>query len=56
MAELEAEYQRFLTGEVEVKGRDFCDMSGDYDKPLESYNIVNIMLPSRYSCLVQKGP
>lgn len=56
MADLEREYQRFLKGEIDVKGRDFCDMSGDYDKPLESYNIINIMLPSKYGALLFKGP
>ncbi|KAL2629353.1 hypothetical protein R1flu_014039 [Riccia fluitans] len=46
---LEDEYMAFIRREVEVSGRDFCDMSADYSKPLDDYSIVNIMLPSRYN-------
>ncbi|BBN00533.1 hypothetical protein Mp_2g00030 [Marchantia polymorpha subsp. ruderalis] len=46
---LEEEYMSFLRHEVAVEGRDFCDMSADYSKPLEDYSIVNIMLPSKYN-------
>lgn len=49
MDEIETEYMRFIKREVKVEGRDFCDMSGDYSKPLEDYSIINIMLPSRYN-------
>lgn len=49
MSALEAEYVRFLKGEVKVEGRDFCDMSHDYGQALEDYSIINIMLPSRYN-------
>ena len=45
---LESVYQRFLAREIAVPGRDFCDMSSDYQKPLEQFSIVNVMLPRRY--------
>ncbi len=48
LAALEAVYQRFLAREIAVPGRDFCDMSSDYQKPLEQYSILNVMLPRRY--------
>lgn len=48
IAEIERTYMRFLRREIEVKGRDFCDMSADYERPIESFSIVNIMLPRRY--------
>jgi hypothetical protein len=46
--EIEAVYERFLRREIDVPGRDFCDMSADYEKPLEQFSIVNVMLPRRY--------
>ncbi len=45
---IEVVYERFLRGEIEVEGRDYCDMSGDYGRPREEYAIVNVMLPRRY--------
>lgn len=48
VAELEVVYDQFLRQEIEVPGRDFCDMSGAYDKPMEEYALVNVMLPARY--------
>jgi len=48
LAGIEADYQRLIGGEIEVSGRDFCDMSGDYDKPVEDYAVINVMLPRRY--------
>jgi phytanoyl-CoA hydroxylase len=49
MCELEKEFMAFLRREVPVEGRDFCDMSADYTKPVESFSIINIMLPSKYN-------
>lgn len=46
--EIEAVYMRFLRREIPVIGRDFCDMTGGYDRPLEDYNIINVMLPRTY--------
>eukprot|EP00798_Chlamydomonas_sp_ICE-L_P020545 gene20545-27335_t len=51
MDELEVVYDRFLAGDlVDPKdmGKDFCDMSGGYDRPLEEFNIMNVMLVSKY--------
>lgn len=48
VAEIERDYQRFLRREIEVPGKDFCDMSGGYDRPVEEFSIVNVMLPRRY--------
>ena len=47
ICELEKEFMAFIRREVHVEGRDFCDMSGDYSKPMESFSIINIMLPSK---------
>eukprot|EP00897_Mesotaenium_endlicherianum_P001711 jgi/Mesen1/1568/ME000134S00683 len=49
MVQLEAEYMKFLTKDIYVEGRDFCDMSGDYSRPIEDYSIINIMLPRKYN-------
>ena len=46
--ELEATYMRFLRREIPVPGRDYCDMTGDYRKPIEQYAILNVMLPRMY--------
>lgn len=46
--ELSETYDRFLRREIEVPGRDFCDMAGDYGRSPEDYSIVNVMLPRRY--------
>lgn len=48
MGEIEVVYQRFMRREIEVTGRDFCDMSGSYERPVEDFSIVNVMLPRRY--------
>ncbi len=46
--ELEAVYDQFLRREIEVPGKDFCDMAGDYGRDPDDYSIVNVMLPRRY--------
>lgn len=48
VAELEVVYDRFLRREIEVPGKDYCDMAGDYGRAPEDYSIVNVMLPRRY--------
>ena len=48
LAELDAIYARFLAHEIEVEGKDFCDMAGDYRRAPEDFAVVNIMLPRRY--------
>lgn len=41
-------YMALLRREIPVTGRDYCDMTGDYARPVEDYAIVNVMLPRRY--------
>lgn len=48
IAEIERDYQRFLSREIEVPGRDFCDMSGDYGRDPAEFSIINVMLPRKY--------
>ncbi len=48
VAEIETTYMRFLRREIPVEGRDFCDMSGDYTRPIEQFSLINVMLPRRY--------
>ena len=48
LAPLERDYMRLLRREVPVAGRDYCDMTGDYDRPIEQFEILNVMLPRRY--------
>ena len=48
VAELEVVYDRFLRREIEVPGKDYCDMAGDYGREPEDFSIINVMLPRRY--------
>jgi hypothetical protein len=48
VAGLEVTYDRFLRREIEVPGKDYCDMAGDYGRDPSDYSIVNVMLPRRY--------
>jgi hypothetical protein len=48
VAVLEVDYMRFLRREIDVPGKDLCDMSGDYARTFEQYSIVNVMLPRKY--------
>lgn len=48
VAELEVVYDRFLRREIEVPGKDYCDMAGDYGRRPDDYSIINVMLPRRY--------
>jgi phytanoyl-CoA hydroxylase len=48
LASLEEVYDRFLRREIEVPGKDYCDMAGDYGRAPEDYSIINVMLPRRY--------
>ena len=47
---LEDTFDRFMRGEMDVPGKDFCDMSREdgYFTPLENMRIVNAMLPTKY--------
>jgi phytanoyl-CoA hydroxylase len=46
--ELAVTYDRFLRREIDVPGKDYCDMAGDYGRRPEDYSIINVMLPRRY--------
>lgn len=48
IAGIEPEFDRFMRGEVPDMGRDFCDMSGPYDRKFEEFSLVNAVLPRRY--------
>lgn len=48
LAGIEAEFERFIRGEVPGMGRDFCDMSGPYDRKFEDFSLVNAVLPRKY--------
>ncbi len=48
LAPLERLYEQLLRREIPVAGRDYCDMTGAYDRPVEDYAILNVMLPRRY--------
>ncbi|MCA8954154.1 MAG: phytanoyl-CoA dioxygenase family protein [Planctomycetes bacterium] len=48
LSELEAVYEDLLRRRIAVDGRDYCDMTGDYERPVEDYAILNVMLPRRY--------
>jgi phytanoyl-CoA hydroxylase len=46
--QIERDCMRLIRREVPVEGRDFCDMTAGYDRPVEDFDIVNVMLPRRY--------
>jgi hypothetical protein len=48
VAGLEVTYDRFLRREIEVPGKDYCDMAGDYGRDPSDFSIVNVMLPRSY--------
>ena len=48
IAELEVVYDKFLRREIDVPGKDYCDMAGDYGRNPEDFSIINVMLPRRY--------
>jgi len=48
VAEIEVTYDRFLRREIDVPGKDYCDMAGDYGRDPSDYSIVNVMLPRTY--------
>ncbi|KAG7355709.1 phytanoyl-CoA dioxygenase [Nitzschia inconspicua] len=46
--ELAAVFDRFVSGEIKIPGKDFCDMSKPFGVPYEEWSLVNCMLPTRY--------
>jgi phytanoyl-CoA hydroxylase len=45
---LEDAAMRLLRREIAVPGRDYCDMTADYGRPIEEFSILNVMLPRSY--------
>jgi hypothetical protein len=48
LATIEPDFDAFMRGEVAGMGRDFCDMSGPYDRKFEDFSLVNAVLPRKY--------
>lgn len=46
--ELSDIFDRFVSREIQVPGKDFCDMSKPFGIPYEEWSLVNCMLPTRY--------
>jgi hypothetical protein len=46
--ELQLIFDRFVSGDIKVPGRDFCDMSQSFGTPYDEWQLVNCMLPTRY--------
>jgi len=42
--ELQAVFDKFISGEIHVPGKDFCDMSKPFGTPYEEWSIVNCKL------------
>lgn len=56
LAPIEAIFGRFLAGDEALRARmrrDFCDMSGPYDRAFENFQIVNAVLPRQYEPTLQ---
>lgn len=45
---IEPLFAEFIEGKVADMGRDFCDMSGPYDRKFEEFSLVNAVVPRRY--------
>jgi hypothetical protein len=48
VAEIERVFDRFVNREIEVPGKDFCDISKPFGIPFEKWSLVNCMLPTTY--------
>lgn len=48
LAEIEEIYERFMRNEFDGMGRDFCDMSGPYDREFKDFALINAVLPRVY--------
>lgn len=53
LALIEPDFNSFIRGEVQGMGRDFCDMSGPYDRRFEEFSLVNAVLPRKYRPSIQ---
>jgi ectoine hydroxylase-related dioxygenase (phytanoyl-CoA dioxygenase family) len=52
---IDPDFERFISGKIPNMGRDFCDMSGTYDRKFEDFSLVNAMLPRRYQPHLQNN-
>lgn len=41
-------FDRFVRREIDVPGKDFCDISRPFGTPYKEWSLVNCMLPTRY--------
>jgi len=48
IAPLQEIFDSFIAGEIDVPGKDFCDMSKAFGIPYAEWSIVNCMLPTTY--------
>jgi phytanoyl-CoA hydroxylase len=48
LAPIEHTVNQFIYGNIEVPGKDYCDMSKGLDARPEDFNLVNAMLPRVY--------
>ena len=55
LAEIEETYDRFMRKEFDGMGRDFCDMSGPYDREFNDYALINAVLPRVYCPSLQRN-
>lgn len=55
MAPLETWFDHFVAGKEPGMERDFCDMSQPYGTPVEQFQLVNAMLPSKYRPELEKN-
>lgn len=56
LAAIEPDFESFIRGEVAGMGRDFCDMSGPYDRKFEDFSLVNAVLPRVYRPSIRGNP
>ncbi len=48
LKQIEPAFETFVSGKVPGMDRDFCDMSGPYDRKFTEFSLVNAMLPRKY--------
>lgn len=46
--QIDPTYQRFMRREIDVPGKDLCDMSGAQGRSPEEFSVYNVMLPRIY--------
>jgi len=46
--DLEPIFDRFISGDIKIPGKDFADMSGPMDRPFSEWELINCLVPRRY--------